>query len=67
MRFERDAVPPSHAYSLLARMLNTPIRFWAGAYVADSRPDSTEPPVGGTYVYWDHKRCTLDMANGTCY
>ena len=37
-----------------------------GIYKADSRPDSTEPPVGGDYVYWDHEACGLDMANGVC-
>ena len=38
-----------------------------GAYRPDSRPNTTEPPVGGDYVYWEHTQCTLDMAGGTCY
>mmetsp|Transcript_69128 Transcript_69128/g.112230 ORF Transcript_69128/g.112230 Transcript_69128/m.112230 type:complete len:85 (+) Transcript_69128:3-257(+) len=38
-----------------------------GAYVADSPTISSQPPVGGTYVYWEHNSCSLDIGNGTCY
>jgi hypothetical protein len=37
-----------------------------GKFTPDFRPASSEPPVGGDYVYWEHERCTLDVANGTC-
>mmetsp|Transcript_45479 Transcript_45479/g.142857 ORF Transcript_45479/g.142857 Transcript_45479/m.142857 type:complete len:86 (-) Transcript_45479:1586-1843(-) len=42
-----------------------------GEYLApDQYPDgsyrSSDVPVGGDWVYWEHYACTLDMKNGTC-
>ena len=56
-------IPPLRFVFKRADLLSALI---AGAYQPDSRPASSEPPVGGTWVYWEHNRCTLSMADGTC-
>jgi hypothetical protein len=57
---------PQRLRGPLLRLLTCAVAGEYGIYKADSRPDSTEPPVGGDYVYWDHEACGLDMANGVC-